>query len=148
MRYRKRGRPSQAKPDKDLGTNELQAKRQSGQTEEILDRFYRLELVSEKQYWAGNHFRWLYAMRFGIPNVRATDWCGNSGMVVSDDSEAWSSQINHQYKLAEQTLQNQKLLQPALDVLIYSHCTYSYLPPVYIAPDVVDALDILVDLWC
>ena len=65
----KRGRPKCNKPAVDLGTKELQKKRQNNYTKETLDLLSDNELITKKQHKAGIKLRWLHSIRFGIQRI-------------------------------------------------------------------------------
>lgn len=148
MRYRTRGRPSKVRQSKDLGTKELQEKRKNGQTQEPLDRYYAQGLIGEQQYWAGNHFRWLYTMRYGVPSVKAIDLAGGDWGGAGEADEAWLATLNAQYIDAQNLLSQHGLLDVARDALIYQQGAYSGLPRAGLPCRLSIVLDLLVDLWC
>lgn len=147
MRYRKRGRPKLERSEKDLGTQELQSKRTKHQTEELLDRYLRLEMINEQQHWCGNHFRWLYASRYGVPNLRAASAVLFEGSNYQPTEEHVQQRIEQEYKRATSALKEQQQLSLLLNSIIYSQCVDS--ADISVNSEMVTpALDILVQLWC
>ena len=150
MRYRKRGRPPVERNDKDLGTEELQQKRTLYKTEELLDSYYRLEKISEEQYWCGNHFRWLYTARYGVPNLRSSGAALFDVSTCHPDDPLFQQKIELKYKQATQALKQKQLLDILFNTVIYSQCVdcSNRLLSNDNGELVSSALDILVDLWC
>ena len=150
MRYRGRGRPRAAKARKDLGTKELQQKRAAYETEELLDRYYRLELITEKQYWCGNHFRWLYTLRYGVLSVQSAASRRAAGcMDLLDDDDQWMARMECKYKQAEGQLEEAGVLTAMVHMVIDNQCAYkqaTHAP--YSSQKLTRALEILVALWC
>ena len=149
MRYRRRGRPKSTKPERDQGTKELQAKRAAYETEEWLDRYYRLEAITREQYWCGNHFRWLYTLRYGVPNAKIVDLGQDHGLVLEEDHEQWMARMSRKYKEAEAALSEAGMLDAMLHMVIDGQCTQLSAPMASQPPqELLQALEILVDLWC
>lgn len=149
MRYRGRGRPPAGRDKKDLGTKELQAKRARHETEELLDQYRRLGIISEQQHWCGNHFRWLYTLRYGVPNVRAVDpgKIGSKHTEIAEE-DPYRIQLAEDYKEALEQLSAARLLSVMMDVAIYSQCKNTRITEPYHNKELTKSLDILVDLWC
>lgn len=71
MIFYKRGRPKQHKNNYDLGTVELQDKREKKLTKEPFDLIHEKDLITQEEYIAGNRLRYLYSLKYGISSVRA-----------------------------------------------------------------------------
>ena len=100
---RRRGRPKNNRPQIDTGTPETVMKRLLGVTTEALDLCLEREIITKKQHWCGIHLRWLYTLRYGIPNVRATDlsFIGNHEYQSSESEDPlWRSAREKEYNAA------------------------------------------------
>jgi hypothetical protein len=94
----KRGRPkAPPKPEKDMGTPELQDKRKASDTTEALDLCLEKGLITPEQHWCGIHLRWLYTLRHGAPGVRAIDLNHISGVEIASDDPAWREAREAEY---------------------------------------------------
>lgn len=87
-----RGRPKKIIKDKDLGTKELQQKREYNLTGEPLDILYSRELISDKQYRAGNRLRFLYSLKYGIASTPAYDHTYIAGKNIKLIDLIWLSE--------------------------------------------------------
>ena len=87
----RRGRPAKARPTTDYGTPELIFKRAYGHTAEAIDLCRERGLITADHHWCGLHLRWLYTLRYGAPNVSATDLTRIDGyaMAAPDDTAQW-----------------------------------------------------------
>lgn len=150
MRYKKRGRPKIQREKVDYGTKELRAKRQTYETEEFIDGLYRRGLITEQQFWCSNHFRWLYAIRYGVPHIQASliYFHGEVNTWQEKLSDKQIEMLSIKYKDAIDFLDTKGLLQTALRLLIYNN---SFNPDMKICKaelaNLLVVLDILVDLW-
>lgn len=120
MRYRGRGRPRQGRNQKDFGTPELQFKRQFYSTEEVLDSYLRRRIISPHQHWCGIHFRWLYTLRYGIPNVKAIDTTHLGGRECMADNAEWKLQREAEFATAVQLLNTEKCYDPVLSICVFN----------------------------
>jgi hypothetical protein len=69
---KRRGRPCLARPEVDLGTEQLRAKRQYGITMEPLDYLHQRGLLTDRQHKTGLWLRWLYTLRHGAPTLQSS----------------------------------------------------------------------------
>ena len=100
----RRGRPKskekmeiKGREEKDFGTAELQARRAKGLTAEPIDKCKEKNIISDEQYGAALHFRWLYTLRFGAPGVSAIDLDGFKGRDIRNNDEIWQSEREKEY---------------------------------------------------
>ena len=147
-RYRGRGRPPKNREKRDLGTKELQQKRALGHTDEVLDYCHQRGIISDAQHWCGNHFRWLYTMRYGVPNIRATDFARLGLVAPPEDDDEWLARINVQYMQATELLEQRRCLGVVLNAVVYSQCEERPVAKKHDLEVLRSALEILVDLWC
>lgn len=147
----RRGRPRAQFPSRDKGTPELRMKRASGLTNEAIDLCYNRQLINEAQHRAALHFRWLYTLRFGTPNVQALDISQSyTGSAPNKDETAWKKARQQDYREAAQQLEQEKLLVSVLRVAVFDD-------PAPLRPDSIAAaeclhrlskgLSLLVHLW-
>ena len=92
-RYRTtRGRPRQTdRPTGvDCGTPELVLKRAMGLTAEAVDLCLERCILTPEQHWCALHFRWLYAVRYGVPGVTALDISrGHGRECYAEENDHW-----------------------------------------------------------
>lgn len=115
----KRGRPKQVRPIKDLGTKELQKKREQNVTIEPLDLFLQKSLITENQHWAGMHLRWLFTIKMGAPNISASRVDLFEGRDLRQREEAWQVQRQAEYDTAVKVLHNCRAFSAVLNLAVY-----------------------------
>lgn len=94
---RRRGRPKLARPEKDLGTKELRAKRKVNMTIEPLDLCLKQQIISEDAYQAGLRLCWLYRLHFGSPHLKAHNIEEINGKPTHYEDEAWLARRFEEY---------------------------------------------------
>lgn len=94
---RRRGRPKQSRPSRDMGTPELVMKRLMGETMEALDLCLERGIINDQQHWCGIHLRWLYTLRHGAPGVRAVDPTHLGGITIKNDDPLWRAAREMEY---------------------------------------------------
>lgn len=85
----RRGRPRSERPSVDLGTPELILKRAYGETAETLDLCLERNIITDSQHRCGMHFRWLYTLRYGAPDISARDFTHIPAPLISSDDPEW-----------------------------------------------------------
>jgi len=123
MRFtNKRGRPksSISKAKQDLGTPELQAKKQSNITKEPLDLCYERNLINADQRWAGIHLRWLHTIRFGLPNVTSISFDLYDKFSKTENDEDWQQAREIEYKSAIKLLAQIEAKDIVLDICVFN----------------------------
>lgn len=156
---RKRGRPKQYRPDRDVGTPELIMKRALGETSEAIDLCYEKGLIDKNQHWCGVHLRWLYTLRYGAPGIRAIDPTHLGGMEINQDDPEWRNLREMEYNEAIKLLNQQ-----GYSLLILNTCIFNERPGFLKLPKKLNrksaaetgalldnfrsGLDILVRHWC
>lgn len=131
----RRGRPAKEKPAKDMGTPELQIKRNLGITRESLDECLDRNIVSKDQHWAGLHLRWLYTIRYGAPSITSHFWRedGQRKQRFCDgieDESVWRSERETEYSEARHLLLKEKYYNPVMQIAVYNET------PLYLRPDI------------
>lgn len=96
----RRGRPRKHRPQKDLGTLELQKKRERAETTEALDLCLMRGLITPQQHWCGIHWRWLYTLRHGAPGVRVSTPTHIAGLEIKEDDPTWREAREEEYREA------------------------------------------------
>ena len=119
----RRGRPKSEKSDKiDRGTIQLQQKVGAGHTKEAIDICYDREIINQPEYRAALHFRWLYTVRFGAPDVSAVDLDGYMGKDVSQyTDDFWHEQREKEYAMATERLRSDGALKIIMNVVIFNY---------------------------
>ncbi|MFN7038976.1 MAG: hypothetical protein ACK4OM_05375 [Alphaproteobacteria bacterium] len=115
----KRGRPKTFVQEKDLGTIELQAKRKNNQTIEPLDAILHKKLINELEYEAGCKLRWLYSLKFGIPNISAHNLGYISGKEENIIDLKWLSIKEKQFNQAVSLLISMNAYQIVSNICIF-----------------------------
>ncbi len=141
-----RGRPKLDRPETDLGTPELQAKRRLALTSETVDQMLDHDLISQSQHWCAVHFRWLYTLRYGAPSPDVSMLVDARRMSVVDDPE-WRGAREAEYHEAANLLHRAGVLSDVMEVLLFNP-TMSLRQCFAITPMVRNGLDILQQLWC
>lgn len=121
---RRRGRPRRNDTGPDYGTPELIARKQRGETAEILDLCLERQLINAHQHWCGIHLRWLYTLRHGTPTIRAIDLLQPGGMCLKESDPEW-------YALREKEFADalDLLTQAGHARLVSAICIYNECPP-------------------
>jgi len=117
---RKRGRPRKIREEKDLGTPELQAKRNALETVEALDLCLEKGIITQEQHWCGIHLRWLHTLRYGAPGVRAMDLSEISGIDIISDDPAWREAREAEYHVAVTTLSGKADIKLLIDICVHN----------------------------
>lgn len=120
MKTNRRGRPRQARPDRDYGTPELQQKKNQSCTEEVLDLYLQKGVILPPHHWCGIHLRWLYTIRYGVPGTRALDICQASGMEIRMDDVQWRASREQEYMQALAALRLVHSEEVIKDVCIFN----------------------------
>lgn len=116
---RRRGRPRKALPQRDSGTEELQAKRAQKITTEALDLCLEKSLITPQQHWCGIHLRWLHTLRYGAPSVRALDPTHLGGRETAQTDTQWRANRENEYHEAVLLLRKHRLAEIVGSVCIY-----------------------------
>lgn len=121
----RRGRPKTAeiikiREEKDLGTKELQERRAKGLTLESIDKCKQKELITDEQYSAALHFRWLYTIRFGAPGVSAIDLTKPCGYELRSNDEMWQSEREREYSMAVEKLRAEGALKIVMNISVFN----------------------------
>ncbi len=140
----RRGRPPLHKPEKDLGTPELQARRQRGLTLEPLDFCLKHGIISHDEHWAGLHLRWLYTLRFGAPTVRGVEFDKLAAAARShvEHDDHWKAAREWEYNAAVDALAGCGAKRIVLDVCVFHRFPY-FLEVAATLPRAKDALPAL-----
>jgi len=85
---------------RDTGTPELRARHHSGQTMETLDAYVKRAWITEEEHRAALHFRWLHALKFGVPGPAAVRPHLSGGWGNRDDSPCWREAREKEYDAA------------------------------------------------
>jgi len=110
------------KPDRDMGTAELQNKRLLGLTSEPLDIARDRKVINAEQYSAAIHFRWLYTLRFGAPGISAVDMDNyHGGREINMNDESWQVEREREYAMAVEKLRSQGALKIVMNIAIFNH---------------------------
>ncbi len=124
----RRGRPKNAvnteiklRQQKDLGTLELQARRAKGLTSEPIDICKQKSIISDEQYSAALHFRWLYTLRFGAPGVSAVDLNSCFGREIRNNDEIWQAEREKEYAMAVEKLRSAGALKMVMNVAVFNY---------------------------
>lgn len=155
---RRRGRPRTDRSETDRGTPELLAKKQNGETAEIIDLCLERELITQHQHWCGIHLRWLYTLRHGTPTIRAIDPLHLGGIEIKESDPAWYELREKEFREAYGLLSRTGHAQLVSNICIYNECPSFFLPgnaPSYgqslLATELLNhlrnGLDILVAHW-
>lgn len=118
----RRGRPAAPRPTTDYGTPELIFKRAHGHTAEAIDLCRERGIITAEQHWCGLHLRWLYTLRYGAPNVSATDLTRVDGyaMAAPDDSLIWRSAREAEFAEAVLLLRQHRRCEPVMRVCVFN----------------------------
>ncbi|MCP5362190.1 MAG: hypothetical protein H6908_06130 [Hyphomicrobiales bacterium] len=123
VRRKRRGRPPSGHARHDVGTPELQRKRQAGLTTEPIDLCLQRELITPEQHAAALHLRWLFSLCYGVPSVRAVVWEEGEG-TRKTRSVAWLERRAGEYAEALRILRHF-----GADRLVLQVCVYQQWPP-------------------
>lgn len=118
----RRGRPATSRPTIDYGTPELIFKRAHGHTAEAIDLCRERGIITAEQHWCGLHLRWLYTLRYGAPNVSATDLTRVDGyaMAAADDSPLWRSAREAEFAQAVALLRQHRRCELVMRVCVFN----------------------------
>lgn len=117
---KKRGRPKQQRPTRDMGTPELMKKREMGATMEALDLCLARQLITPRQHWCSIHLRWLYTLRHGAPTVRAIDPTHLGGQEIKTDDPQWRAARELEYHEAINMLAMAGYAMSIMNLCIYN----------------------------
>ena len=106
---------------KDLGTPELCLRRAFNLTTEALDICRDRKILSEAQHNAALHFRWLYTIRFGAPNISAFDINKGLGRDIRFESDDWRMRREREYSMAVEKLRARGALKIVMNIAIFNH---------------------------
>lgn len=154
----RRGRPRKALPRHDTGTPELVMKRLQNLTIEPIDLCLERNIITPAQHRCGIHLRWLYTIRYGVPNVRAIDPAHFGGMELKEDDPAWRAAREQEFAEAVCLLRKRKVVALVMDVCVYNDRPDFLHPTLLFSPKKAqkinrqiltlnEGLTILVDLW-
>jgi hypothetical protein len=123
----RRGRPKTKEvkleviSERDLGTPELCMHRAFNQTKEVLDICIEKRIITEDEHRAAVHFRWLYTIRFGAPNISALDINKGEGRDIREESEIWRAKREREYSMAVEKLRSEGSLKMIMNIAIFNH---------------------------
>lgn len=117
---RRRGRPRKALQAKDRGTPELLAKKEQGETIEVIDLLLDRRLITPEQHWCAIHLRWLYTIRHGAPTLRALDPTHIGGYELKANDPEWYALREKEYNNAMALLSASCHARLLLDICIYN----------------------------
>lgn len=115
-----RGRPRKNLPKKDLGTEQLQQKRRSKATSEILDLCMQNDIITVKQRDAGIRLRWLYTLKFGAPGISAYDPLLKGIDCCYYEDEQWLSTRSKEYENILYNLNRVNAKKIVTDICIFN----------------------------
>lgn len=122
----RRGRPQkQSKKaihpslQRDLGTEQLQAKRRNNLTAEPFDLLLQKSIITEDEHRAGIHLRWLFTLKNGAPNISAMALDEQFGRELRCESDSWRARREAEYGSAIEVLARAKLTELILNVAVY-----------------------------
>ena len=140
----RRGRPRKdpTLAQKDLGTPELQRKRQLSETTEAIDLLLQRGQISMPQHWCALHFRWLYTLRYGAPTVQSLDPLRVQGFHAPRTITEWQEDREKEWKDALEMLRRYRCLQVVLDSAVYNE------PPLARFILLREGLELLERNWC
>lgn len=122
----RRGRPKTNRPVVDTGTPETVMKRLLGVTTEALDLCLERGIITPEQHWCGIHLRWLYTLRHGVPDIRATDLSNIGGCEykpIEYDDPLWRAEREKEYNNAINLL-----AKTGHAILLINLCIYNERP--------------------
>jgi hypothetical protein len=122
----KRGRPRKITSAirRDLGTEQLQAKRQQNLTIEPFDLLLAKSIISEDEHRAGIHLRWLYTLKNGAPNISAMAMDMQYGRELRCESDSWRARREAEYDAALEVLKANAAVELILDAAVYGVMKY------------------------
>lgn len=126
----RRGRPRQSiREATDLGTPELRLKHACGITAEPIDQCFEKQLITPPQHRAALHYRWLYTLRYGAPQLsqRYADRV-DAGPPVTRDDPLWRASREREYHEASEMLRQHRLHRAVAQLVIYNEL------PVFLNP--------------
>lgn len=120
MFTKRRGRPAIKRPAHDKGTPELAHKHRLGLTSEPLDVLLSRNYITAEEHSAGLHARWLYTVKFGIPDLRAANPEGREASArKSYRDAAWQQQHEAEYALLVENLRRANAKREVFNICIY-----------------------------
>lgn len=123
----RRGRPKtkeitvESQKNRDLGTPELCLRRAFNMTKEVLDICADKGIITQEQHSAAVHFRWLYTIRFGAPNISALDINKGAGQEIIQESEVWRVMREREYSMAIEKLRAEGSLKIVMNIAVFNH---------------------------
>lgn len=145
----RRGRPPLNRPNKDFGTPELQIKRQSRLTSEIIDLYLEKGIITQQQHWCGIHMRWLHTIRFGAPSVKALDTTHNGGAEIYEDDADWLAAREEEHAQAYEALKQAEADQVIIEACVYNNDPLLSRRNSFAAyQQLMHGFDALEKLWC
>lgn len=115
----RRGRPKDNRPIIDHGTPELRKKYQMGLTKEALDLCIDYRWITPEQHWAGNHLRYLYTKRYGVPQPKTMEYELQSNHAISSDQPLLQTDNETNYKQAIEWLEGIGARTIVVDICVY-----------------------------
>ncbi len=106
---------------KDSGTKELRAKIRLNMTKEPVDICHERKIIGDDEHNAALHFRWLYMVRFGPPDVSALDWNNYYGRELKEDNHRWREIREKEYAEALEKLRGSGALKIVMNIVVFNH---------------------------
>ncbi len=120
MFTKRRGRPAIKRPTYDKGTPELAQKHRLGMTSEPLDILLSRNYITADEHSAGLHARWLYTVKFGIPDLRAANPDGREAYArKSYRDDAWQQRNEAEYGCLVESLRQINAKREVFNICIY-----------------------------
>ncbi len=120
MFTKRRGRPAIKRPAHDKGTPELARKHRLGLTSEPLDVLLSRNYITVEEHSAGLHARWLYTVKFGIPDLRAANPEGREASArKSYRDAAWQQRHEAEYAHVVENLRQANAKREVFNICIY-----------------------------
>jgi len=124
MRFsNKRGRPKKNKIELDFGTIELQEKRKSNLSDDLLITLKKLNFINDVEYQAALWFRYLYSIKFGNPNViTACNIMKINGRNLFEMNKEKREKMEKLYNKISQQLEGRGMKNMMLNVCVFDKC--------------------------
>lgn len=117
----RRGRPrGAARTETDRGTPELRAKRRGGATAEAIDLCLDRGVITPDQHWCGLHFRWLYTLRFGVPDAKTAHALYHREESPRQCGDDWTGEREQDYAMAVAVLRESGALHQVMRLCVYN----------------------------
>lgn len=113
----RRGRPPKAREEK-----LTKPKKSLSHNQEIVDVLHKKGLITDEELWAAMHFRWLYTLRFGAPNISAIDIGRVSGKVLKLEDPEWQAAREREYGDAVDELRSIKANKIVMNIAVFDIC--------------------------